>query len=72
MRDLHDSQNLRVTQCDGCARRTALRNASDVVLMLNLIYHLESPVGALRQAHAAGAPGLPRRDAGRAARQAAW
>lgn len=52
VRDTLGLANLRVTQCDVHALDTAALGTFDVVLMLGLIYHLENPVGALRQARA--------------------
>ncbi|MEP7044909.1 MAG: DUF1698 domain-containing protein [Dokdonella sp.] len=52
MRDALALDNLRVAQSDVHALDTAALGRFDLVLMLGLIYHLENPVGALRQAHA--------------------
>jgi tRNA (mo5U34)-methyltransferase len=52
MRDALGLANLRVVQSDVHALDTAALGRFDLVLMLGLIYHLENPVGALRQAHA--------------------
>lgn len=45
-------QRLRTLQCDVHALDPARLGQFDLVLMLGLIYHLENPIGALRQARA--------------------
>jgi len=52
MRDALGLSNLRVQQSDVHALEPATLGQFDLVLMLGLIYHLENPIGALRQAHA--------------------
>ncbi|MEO7431081.1 MAG: class I SAM-dependent methyltransferase [Dokdonella sp.] len=52
MRDALALSNLRVQQSDVHALEPAALGQFDLVLMLGLIYHLENPIGALRQAHA--------------------
>lgn len=52
VRDTLGLANLRVMQSDVHLLDTAALGPFDVVLMLGLIYHLENPVGALRQARA--------------------
>ncbi|MBO9662545.1 DUF1698 domain-containing protein [Dokdonella sp.] len=52
VRDTLGLSNLRVAQSDVHALDAAALGTFDVVLMLGLIYHLENPVGALRQARA--------------------
>ena len=52
MRDTLQLSNLRVQQSDVHALDAATLGGFDLVLMLGLIYHLENPVGALRQARA--------------------
>ncbi len=52
VRDTLGLDTLRVIQSDVHLLDTAALGQFDVVLMLGLIYHLENPVGALRQARA--------------------
>lgn len=52
IRDALRLDTLRVEQSDVHALDPARTGRFDLVLMLGLIYHLENPVGALRQAHA--------------------
>ncbi len=52
VRDTLGLGNLRVMQCDVHQLDQAALGSFDVVLMLGLIYHLENPIGALRQARA--------------------
>jgi hypothetical protein len=52
IRDALQLSNLRVEQSDVHALDAARLGQFDLVLMLGLIYHLENPVGALRQARA--------------------
>jgi len=52
IRDTLQLSNLRVQQSDVHALDAAKLGSFDLVLMLGLIYHLENPVGALRQARA--------------------
>lgn len=52
VRDTLNLKNLRVAQGDVHALDASKLGTFDVVLMLGLIYHLENPVGALRQARA--------------------
>jgi hypothetical protein len=52
MRDALGLSNLRVQHSDVHALEPARLGQFDLVLMLGLIYHLENPIGALRQAHA--------------------
>jgi tRNA (mo5U34)-methyltransferase len=51
IRDALRLDTLRVEQSDVHALDPARTGRFDLVLMLGLIYHLENPVGALRQAH---------------------
>jgi len=52
IRDALNLSTLRVVQSDVHALDPAALGRFDLVLMLGLIYHLENPVGALRQARA--------------------
>lgn len=52
IRDALNLSKLRVQQSDVHALEPAKLGQFDLVLMLGLIYHLENPIGALRQAHA--------------------
>lgn len=52
IRDTLQLSNLRVEQSDVHALEPGKLGKFDLVLMLGLIYHLENPVGALRQARA--------------------
>jgi hypothetical protein len=52
IRDAFQLSKLRVEQSDVHALDPARSGQFDLVLMLGLIYHLENPVGALRQARA--------------------
>jgi hypothetical protein len=52
IRDALSLRNMRVQQSDVHALTAQALGQFDIVLMLGLIYHLENPVGALRQAHA--------------------
>ena len=52
IRDALQLSKLRVTQSDVHALDPAKLGQFDLVLMLGLIYHLENPIGALRQARA--------------------
>lgn len=52
IRDALQLSKLRVEQSDVHALDPARQGRFDLVLMLGLIYHLENPVGALRQARA--------------------
>ncbi|GAA0704169.1 class I SAM-dependent methyltransferase [Dokdonella soli] len=52
IRDALNLSKLRVMQSDVHAIDTAKLGQFDLVLMLGLIYHLENPIGALRQARA--------------------
>lgn len=52
IRDALQLDNLRVVQSDVHALHTLELGQFDLVLMLGLIYHLENPVGALREARA--------------------
>ena len=52
IRDALNLSNLRVAQSDVHALEPTKLGQFDLVLMLGLIYHLENPIGALRQAHA--------------------
>jgi ubiquinone/menaquinone biosynthesis C-methylase UbiE len=52
IRDALNLSKLRVQQSDVHALQPANLGTFDLVLMLGLIYHLENPIGALRQARA--------------------